>query len=516
MNKRIYNISFDLHTVSGIVICVLLYVIFFAGTFSFFRDEIINWERNEPVNVHGTLNVNVDSVLSIVKEKYPLYGRDLTIRRSTDERNVTVNISDSHNAADTIPGEFYYVDTETFRMYDYESSYTLGEFLYRLHFFAQIPYPWGYWLSGFTALFFLFAIVTGVIVHWNKIITNFYVFRPWAKLKTMWTDAHTVLGTIGLPFQAVYAVTGAYFMIRIFLLIPTVLVLYNGDDEKIYEELGVELPHYTFANQPLSNTPSIDPLVEQSSARWSDYTVTQVDIFNYGDSNMHVAVAGELAKSVRFTGNGQVIYHAPGMEITGVKDPFTSATYVEGVLNSLTRLHYGDYGGYALKVVSFLLGLISCFVILSGILIWLEARNKVSVPEKTRRFNERVGHIYVAICLAMYPVTAFTFLVVKIIPSSEAMLSYTYFGSWLLLTVIFTAMKNNYLTNKYCLIGGAVLGLLIPVMTGLVNGTWIWTSLATGQYDMLVVDAMWIALSTTAGYSLYRMKRPVVLAVQPN
>jgi uncharacterized iron-regulated membrane protein len=67
-----------------------------------------------------------------------------------------------------------------------------------------------YYLSGFVALFFLFAIATGVLLHWQKIVSNFYLFRPREKLKTMWTDAHTSLGILGLPFQFVYAVTGAF------------------------------------------------------------------------------------------------------------------------------------------------------------------------------------------------------------------------------------------------------------------------------------------------------------------
>lgn len=49
MSKRTYNILFHLHTVSGIVISVALYVIFFTGSFSFFRDEIVNWERGHTV-----------------------------------------------------------------------------------------------------------------------------------------------------------------------------------------------------------------------------------------------------------------------------------------------------------------------------------------------------------------------------------------------------------------------------------------------------------------------------------
>lgn len=82
--------------------------------------------------------------------------------------------------------------------------------------FAQVPYPYGYYLSGFVAFFFLFAILTGIIVHWKKIVSNFYLFRPMAKLKTLWTDAHTALGVIGFPFQFVYAVTGAFFYAEAF------------------------------------------------------------------------------------------------------------------------------------------------------------------------------------------------------------------------------------------------------------------------------------------------------------
>lgn len=515
MNNRIYNISFDLHTVSGIVISVLLYVIFFAGSFSFFRDEIINWERNQSVNVHTKLNVNVDAALDTLAKKYTLNSRDITIRRSSDERNVTVYISDSKIKEDSVRGAFYYMDSETYKLSNYSSSYSLGEFLYRLHFFAQIPYPVGYYLSGFTALFFLFAIITGIIVHWEKIITSFYVFRPWTKLKTMWTDAHTVLGTIGLPFQFVYAVTGAYFMIKIFLLIPTVLFMYNGDSGKIYEELGIEVPHPEFAGKSLDGNVNINPLIEKTTARWEDFIVTQVDIHNYQDSAMSVVVDGELDRSVQFTGNGQIVYVAPEMTEASIKDPFTSTTYAEGVLNVLTRLHYADYGGYALRVISFLLGLISCFVILSGILIWLEARNKKNIPEAKRKLNEWVGHIYLSICLSMYPVTALTFIVTKLIPQEmnpqrQTILYSVYFGTWLLMSIIFTLRKNNYATNKLVLITGAVLGIVIPIISGITTHKWFWTSFINEHYDLFIVDILWISLSIMALYALDRMRRSSV------
>lgn len=513
-DNRIYNISFDLHTVSGIVISVALYVIFFAGTFSFFRDEIVNWERNEPANVATGLYIDIDAALDSLKGQYNLNDRDVSFRRYSDERTVAVNITDSKNKADSVKGGFYFMNTQTYQLHSYADTYTLGEFLYRLHFFAQIPYPIGYYLSGFTALFFLFAIITGIIVHWKKIISNFYLVRPWAKLKTVWTDAHTVLGTIGIPFQVVYAVTGAYFMIRVFLLIPTVIFMYHGDTEKIYEDLGVELPHYEHAGQSFNEAFTINPLIDKTTARWEDFAVTQVDISNYGDSNMHVAVMGELDRSVRFTGAGQVVYHMPDGQEKDIKDPYKDATYVDGVVNTLTRLHYGDYAGYALRIVSFVLGLITCFVIQSGILLWLAARNKQSIPEKKRRFNERVGHIYLALCLSMYPVTALAFIVTKLIPlemaaERQSIIYSVYFITWLVLTIFFTIRKDNYFTNRLSLILGTGLGALIPVVSGITTGRWIWMSLIDGQYDLFVVDAMWVSLTILSVYALSRLKRKV-------
>ena len=60
MKNRTYNILFHTHTISGIIISALLYIIFFAGSFSFFRDEIVNWERNDVVKVTDDLNFNIN------------------------------------------------------------------------------------------------------------------------------------------------------------------------------------------------------------------------------------------------------------------------------------------------------------------------------------------------------------------------------------------------------------------------------------------------------------------------
>ncbi|NWL01230.1 hypothetical protein DM790_10425 [Flavobacterium collinsii] len=516
MNNRHYNIYFHTHTVSGIVISVALFVIFFAGSFSFFRDEIINWERSESTAITREIQLDYNKALKHLDEKYVLHGRNITISKHSNEERVNVYME---GTKDTLApkkqrdSQFFYLNPKNFKSFTYEESYSLGELLYRLHFFAQIPYPVGYYLSGFVALFFLFAVVTGVLLHWNKIVSNFYIFRPKEKLKTLWTDAHTALGMIGLPFQFVYAVTGAFFMIKLLLVAPAVMALYDNDQSKLYKELEYTDPDYKFENKKLANPFNIDELVAKTKKNWSDFEITRVFIQNYGDVNMHVLVEGELLSHKKFTGIGKVVYRiADGKEIAK-KDPISQTSYLDVIKNVLYRIHFGDYGGYALRIVSFLLGIITCFVIISGVMIWLVARQKNNMPEKKRRFNNAVVRIYLAICLSMYPITALAFIGSKIFyPLSQANLFRLYFGGWLLLTIFFIIKKNDGFTNKFCLISGSILGFLIPITNGIVSGEWFWTSFMENKIQIFFIDVFWIFLASISLYVAYHLKPKKVVA----
>jgi uncharacterized iron-regulated membrane protein len=510
MSNRNYNIYFHTHTVSGIVISVVLFVIFFAGSFSFFRDEIINWERSESTALTNEIQLNYKTALDTLDKKYILHGRNITISKPSTERRVAIYLEgtkDTLAPAKQKEGTFFYLDTKNFKSFTYEESYSLGEFLYRLHFLAQIPYPVGYYLSGFIALFFLFAIVTGVLLHWKKIVSNFYVFRPKEKLKTLWTDAHTSLGMIGLPFQFVYAVTGAFFMIKLLIVAPAVMALYKGDQNKLYKELEYTDPDYKFENKKLASPFNIDQLVAKAKSNWQDFEVTRIFIQNYGDANMHVLVEGEIPHQKKFTGVGKVIYRiSDGKEIAR-KNPITQTSYLDVVKNVLYRIHYGDYGGYALKIVSFILGIITCFVIISGVMIWLVARQKNNMPEKKRRFNAAVVRIYLAICLSMYPITALAFIGTKLFyPLSQSNLFTLYFGGWLLLAIFFILKKNDGFTNKFCLISGSILGFLIPITNGIISGTWFWSSFVQNHIQVFFIDVFWIVLASITLYAAFNLK----------
>lgn len=517
ISNRIYNILFHTHTVSGLLISVGLYVIFFAGSFSFFRDEIISWERNEPFQAIDFEEIDLNQMLDTLNTRYENYGKDISFTRfvSTNRLSVSISPTKDTTATERRRGDFFYMNVNDHRTYDYASNYSIGEFLYRLHFLAQLNLfgRSGYLIAGIISFFFLFAIITGVIVHWNKIISNFYVFRPGAKLKNVWTDAHTALGIIGLPYQFVFAVTGVFLIVGTTVMSPPVLeFFYKGDTEKMYEDSGYGKQEFPLAMIQQPSSPDINAFVSKTVTYWPEFQIRSVNLYNCNDANMHIGITGSPQYTNKFTGEGELIFNVQTEEIVYEKDPFKSTSYFDGATDVLTRLHFGDFGGRSLRLVYFGLGIISCFVIISGILIWLVARDKKHIAENKRKFNAWTGWIFLAACLSMYPVTAFTFVAVKLfVPEFDASrmtsIYHIFFYAWLALSIFFTLKRDNFFTNKYTLLLGAALGFLVPVANGFVSGNWIWKSYLQGHDDIFFMDAFWLLLSVASFVLAIGLKR---------
>lgn len=511
MNNRLYNLFFNLHTVSGIVISIALYIIFFAGSFSFFRDDIIAWERNQNELSADNLPAQINPVLDSIHERYNLNSRDITLKTYYEERRIAVSLGalkDSLITNDDPGAQFFYIDPLTYKQQSYAESYTLGEFLYRLHFLTQFFYPVGYYISGFVAFFFLFAILTGLLIHWKKILSNFYTFRPLAKLKTMWTDAHTALGMIGLPFQFVLAVSGAFFMLKVLLLTPAAVSLYGGNEAAVYQDLEFDVPSYNFENKRLEKTPKLDSYLLKVRDDWPGFNVNELVINNYGDQNMHITVKGHQDYTEKFNAPGTSIFAVASGENTIVKNPYSDASYLDSVKNVMYRLHFGDYGGYLLRIISFLLGIITCVVIISGVLIWLLSRDKKNVPLKKQKFYRRVALTYLAICLSMYPITALSFVVVKLAyPLTENSIYWFYLITWALASAYLIFKKDRGYCIRFSLLWGSIFGFIVPTANYSITKTTFWENLSMGNYQIAFVDVFWITLALCTLFAYLKVRK---------
>ncbi len=527
MNIRNYNIFFHTHTISGIVICALLYIIFFAGSFSFFKQEITAWQKNTSYTTHTTDYMVYDKLLDSIGQDYNLHGRDITFYIQRSGAGAYVNISASNdsilnkqNLLKLTPeksgekkgrrrgrsgdAKYFNYDFVSKETGDYVQNYDMGEFLYRLHFLAQlneVPIrvgiaPFGYFIAGLTSFLFLFALITGLLLHWDKIVANFFVFRPFSKWKTVWTDMHTALGVIGFPFQFLYAVTGIFLIINSVLAIPFGKLLYGGDTEKMYQDLGYSRAvKQEYLYKPLEREVKLIKYIDLAQQKWPDAEMRNIQVKNYGDSNMHVMMEFEPHYAKSFAGSGVLLIRAHDHKVIEEKSPITEASYVDQVRSLIYRLHFGDYGGYPVKTIYFILGIMGCLVITSGILIWLVARDKNNVLPRKRKFNFWLANIFMAVCLAMLPVTAITFIAIKVGTHVDQRFIYrVYFYSWLILASYYILRRNINRTNRETLLLGSILAFCVPIANGLVSNNWIWYTIVNRQTDIFVVDFLWLII----------------------
>ena len=93
MTKRNYNVFFNTHTVSGIFISVALYIIFFAGAFALFKDEIKVWEDATPISHIEKQHIDFDGILQKLNEDYDLRSRDVQLRFGVESDEISVFMS---------------------------------------------------------------------------------------------------------------------------------------------------------------------------------------------------------------------------------------------------------------------------------------------------------------------------------------------------------------------------------------------------------------------------------------
>lgn len=539
MDNRKHNVYFHTHTISGIIICALLYVIFFAGSFSFFKEDISAWQKNiSYVDGRKTVKRDFNHVIDSLGKENNLRGRDFDffIQRHDMAAYVTMTGSNDSTLKKKVKpkpvaegkkrrgrGRGGDDDSKSFnynfvqkKSADYAEAYDMGEFLYRLHFLAQlnaVPIhlgaPFGYLLAGIVSFLFLFALITGLMLHWEKIFSNFFTFRPWAKWKTLWTDLHTAIGVIGFPFQLVFAVTGVVLIANVFLIAPYTKYVYKGNSTALYQDLEYnDTTKYVYSYQPLKASFNVNDLMAKVEQKWEHSRISALQIKNYGDANMHVIITAKPYADESFSGTGKMVYRVRDQKVLKEVSPVKNSSYVDKVRSFIYHLHFGDFGGKPVRVIFFVLGVMGCLVIISGILIWLVARDKKNVPKKKRIFNFWTANIFMAACLSMLPVTAFTMTSLLFIAKpNQSDIYHLYFYSWLILSVYFIVRRNLAITNHQTLLLSSLLCFLLPLIDGIKRNNWFWNTFSQGRYDILFIDLLFLILSIISIVVLIKLKQ---------
>ncbi|MEM6846120.1 MAG: PepSY-associated TM helix domain-containing protein [Bacteroidota bacterium] len=481
-DKRVYNTFFNTHTVTGIIISVGIFVIFLAGAFALFQKNINNWEVNNQKSKVHLAEVDYDRILAeVAKKGYQMYGRDFRIQvrenrgtflaisagapsnKISKDSLEQLSTSDSLAYVEATAHINYAINTDSYKLMppdEYAKAGQIGGILTQLHYFRQIPVV-GIYLAGILSLLLLFALVSGVVIHWKKIVSKFFTFRLKSSIKNLWTDGHTALGVLGLPYQFMYAVTGTIFGLAI-LVVPIVYLVF-GDVNKATAIILPENKSYELKGEA-DRTLSINQFVQ---AFFNEIPDDESKIFNltvksYGDKNSHLDILYSINTDLNFAGYAQSEFRLEDGELVYEKR-LEESSFRTSSLSFFIGLHLGNFGGLFVQVIYFIMAILTCFVIVSGVMIWLVARDKKAYATKAR-FNRNVGAIYLGACLGLYPAIALLFVIAKVLPlemdGRYQLINAVFFGFWLAFTIYAFFIKSSYKINKHALLIAGGLGLL--------------------------------------------------------
>lgn len=378
ISSDLIRVHKDLHTWVGITAGLLLFVGFFAGALTMFKEPLDRW-------VHAGAEAPAAAWKAALDDR--LIPELLTARPDA-AGEFTVHLQPAEHRAAPISwpqrpeGEFALSplwtagrDAAGHLHVAPQPPSALGEMVDLLHRTGGVPgvvgdEHVGIYVMGVAAVLYTLALVSGVVVLLPTLVKDFFALRPGANRKRFWLDAHNVLGITSLPFHIVIALTAVVFAFH----------------DQFYDALRLVV----YGKQPMFSPPALQAPVDESAPLMPlSRLLMQVkqeapgfeatELLYMRTAGPHAMVRVALAHPdavVRGPRNGYLLLHPRSGEVLDTSAlPGREGTWSAPV-NAFFALHFGSYGGEPIRWTYFVLGLMGAALFYTGNLLWLESRRK--------------------------------------------------------------------------------------------------------------------------------------------
>lgn len=482
------------HGWSGVVLGFLLYAVVLTGTIAVFAHEIGHWSigKGEGANVYQQpIDAHLRKALDSIDPKYrhdvttfagP--GGNLNVWAHTHEKRANGQVADYGVLLELDPQSGREVarregwSNEVFR----STATALERFLIDVHVRLYLPHPWGLLLTGILGLAMLAAAVSGLLMHPN-LIKDSFTLRRHKKTLVAARDEHSVAGTWGLPFAFLLALTGAFFSFALSIGLPMLsLVSFGGDQAKLRDTL-VGAPAAEDARP--AEVANLDTMIRDAQTRVGG-SVNRVSITHYGRMDGEVVIGldpvpGELEPS-------RLVYKAPDGDFVMRKTRIgTEPSLGSTLFSTIGPLHFGNFGGVISKLVWLALGFASCFMIATGMSLWLRRRAQ---DERWRVFAHVNATVIFGLPIAL-AASAYGFLL-----SYPAETAATATPSAFLVGALLVISYATYVSQRgggqalsaHLMLGLGLTFIGLPIARLATGGVFWPGAFATGAYETVAID----------------------------
>ena len=385
-----------LHTWCGLACGWLLCAIFLTGSLSVFRDPITRWMEAQPLATVAQgerLDAGraVDHAARYLGEhaagarfwrvqlpQHPGEAMTLTWRLGAGTRHVALS---ADNGAPLTQGLARKTEG--------------GRHFMSFHYMLHLPVL-GFWLVGGLTLGLLVALISGVVVH-RRIFLDFFTFRP-GRGPRSWLDAHNATAVMTLPFLLMIAYTGLSIFYTSYM--PGPLRAVYGAEPDAYSRFQSDLS--SPAQLPLS---PLGPEGQTVTSQWSELMQRAQVLLGQparlllidrpGAPGMSVRVLGQAdtarPSQALFTPQASVLFDGVSGAVLQVQLPEAATLAVgERIYGVIKSLHFADFGGWSMKWLYFISGLLGMLMMAAGTLLFTIKRRIKS----QREFGAATAGVY--------------------------------------------------------------------------------------------------------------------------
>lgn len=416
MSSEFIRIYKSVHIWTGIVAGMALFIAFYAGAITIFKEPLARWAA-PPSAISGDAVVSLNDAQALIVrtlQDHPAAAKDFRLHLKTAEHlpqgiawQVREEDAGDH---DHSSARHYVAKLESDGAARVEETHPSGlaDFIDVLHRVVGLPVDSdpNRWIMGIFAALYAVALVSGVIVLLPSLVKDFFALRVGKNLKRMWLDAHNVVGIVSLPFHVVMALTAVVFAYHDGFYFVQDKLIHDGKWATAFQGRG----------NPAASVPPRDPAAMRSPADLlasaqvlsPTFEATSLQYLNVTGPRATVRIWGydPTAHSPRFVGGFVAV------------DPYSgkimNADFLPGqqnlpnaVVSSFFALHFGTYGGTPVQWMYFLLGLAGAWLFYGGNLLWVETRrikaarddDGSGVPPAQRRDVRWMAAATVGVCL---------------------------------------------------------------------------------------------------------------------
>ena len=353
------------HSSLGLAFAALIYLVCFSGAIAVFAEEFHRWERPAAPQLTSATPQAVQTLLAEAVAKAP--GAEHVYIYPPQPAAPTLTAYVDHP---TSGASEWMADAEGRIVGPADTPWT--EFMTRLHINLHLPQTWGIFVVGLTGVALLSSLISGVLAH-PRVFKDAFHLRWGGSKRLQEADLHNRIGVWALPFHVAISLTGALLGLTTIIVGILALAVFKGDTEKAY---ALFLPPHPVDDPRPAPMPDLKTALAnlESAAPGAKPTIIVVEHPGERGSGVLINAArpDTLSRGDTFT------FDREGRVVSASR--FDESNLGQQIINVLSAIHFGWFGGMLLKFVYFVLGLGLTTVTSSGVAIWLARRRAKGRP----------------------------------------------------------------------------------------------------------------------------------------